>query len=558
MCESRLFSTAYGTFFLKWLFVAVYFLAVSSLTNSKKTQSYTPQWVTCPKNLGVLLSSSHPWPVSSAERHYLNRINITGFNTTHFLSGAVSNGEKAGYTLPNFAFTIAGGGNRALLYGASILDAFDSRNPQAEAARTGGILQLANYAAGLSASSWLLAGWATNDYERVSSLVHTVWSSAFEREYMDWGQFKKLPHCFREVRRKKKAGFPVSIVENNNSERNKNPVFSSLRNSQSYLESTFPFPILISTSRKGEGEDLDLDGPIYEFTPEDFNVWHNDLNASIPMEYLGSRFSSASGAAVKCARGFDNTGFIMVSKLIDGRNPKRYFWSDLADFFVKGKMYEALVPNPFEGLGRGLTPGSGFADSEKEELLLTDGAMVQENLPIIPLLKPSRKLDVIIAVDGSVNGRSAGDVEALGYPNGSALYQAYRRTQKPGYQGLSFPRISNTSEPESFIVPGYNKRATFFGCGEQVPLVVYLPNYFVSHTTNQTTTQAIYSREEIDGFLENGFYIATQTNQNQRTNKDWPVCLACALVDHQNIRNNVTRTEECTKCFQKYCAGGFL
>ncbi|CAH7669566.1 lysophospholipase catalytic domain-domain-containing protein [Phakopsora pachyrhizi] len=525
MCESRLFSTAYGTFFLKWLFVAVYFLAVSSLTNSKKTQSYTPQWVTCPKNLGVLLSSSHPWPVSSAERQYiekkaknsiqlwssyLNRINITGFNTTHFLSGAVSNGEKAGYTLPNFAFTIAGGGNRALLYGASILDAFDSRNPQAEAARTGGILQLANYAAGLSASSWLLAGWATNDYERVSSLVHTVWSSAFEREYMDWGQFKKLPHCFREVRRKKKRDFRLTKKKsfwgryislrflNNNSERNKNPVFSSLRNSQSYLESTFPFPILISTSRKGEGEDLDLDGPIYEFTPEDFNVWHNDLNASIPMEYLGSRFSSASGAAVKCARGFDNTGFIMgassnVFSYQDGRNPKRYFWSDLADFFVKGKMYEALVPNPFEGLGRGLTPGSGFADSEKEELLLTDGAMVQENLPIIPLLKPSRKLDVIIAVDGSVNGRSAGDVEALGYPNGSALYQAYRRTQKPGYQGLSFPRISNTSEPESFIVPGYNKRATFFGCGEQVPLVVYLPNYFVSHTTNQTTTQAIYS-----------------------------------------------------------------
>lgn len=60
-------------------------------------------------------------------------------------------GSIAGETIPNVAFALSGGGNRALLYSASLLDAFDSRNPEAMKAKTGGILQLSNYATGLSA-----------------------------------------------------------------------------------------------------------------------------------------------------------------------------------------------------------------------------------------------------------------------------------------------------------------------------------------------------------------------------------------------------------------------
>jgi lysophospholipase len=38
-------------------------------------------------------------------------------------------------------------------------------------------------------------------------------------------------------------------------------------------------------------------------------------------------------------------------------------------------------------------------DSNSETLLLADGAMAQENLPLFPLLQPSRKVDVILAFD---------------------------------------------------------------------------------------------------------------------------------------------------------------
>ncbi|KAI8456205.1 lysophospholipase [Phakopsora pachyrhizi] len=542
---------------------------------TEKSGDYSPTWVSCPKNLSVFLPSEYPWPVSSAEQDYvsfkaknsmqlwvdyLSRTNLASFNITDFLRSAESKGVQAGVTLPNVAFSISGGGNRALLYGASILDAFDSRNPQALTAGTGGILQLANYAAGLSASSWLLGGWASADHGRLSYLLESGWTSAFDRGYMDWKRFKSLPRHFFEVRRKKKAGFPVSIVEDDFNH-GKSIDFSSVRNKPSYLKRSFPFPILVSTSRKAEGEPLNLESPTYEFTPEDFSVWHNSLNASIPLQYLGSKFSSYNGNAFKCAEGFDNIGSyhgllnlltLAFTKLLTS------IWIDIVNLFVSGRMYEALVPNPFKGLGAGLVPGSGFVDSETDELLLADGAMAEESLPLYPLLKPSRNVDVIIAVDSTVNSRPSDVADVPGYPNGSSLHQTYARVQLPDYQGHKFPKIPDTNNPEGFVNLGYHQRATFFGCGEDVPLVVYLPNYFVTHTTNQSTMQAVYHESEIEGFLVNSFYIATQTSPTSKTNTtDWSVCLACALVDHQNTRNQVPRTNQCTECFKKYCAGGF-
>jgi lysophospholipase len=78
-------------------------------------------------------------------------VNLTGFDVKDFLKNSTRDGQVAGRNLPNIAFSLSGGGNRALLYAASIMDAFDSRNPQANEARTGGVLQLANFASGLSA-----------------------------------------------------------------------------------------------------------------------------------------------------------------------------------------------------------------------------------------------------------------------------------------------------------------------------------------------------------------------------------------------------------------------
>jgi lysophospholipase len=81
---------------------------------------------------------------------YLQNVNLEDFNINDFLQSAKENGGVAALTLPNIGFALSGGSMRALCFSGSILDSFDSRNEQANEARVGGILQLANYAVGVS------------------------------------------------------------------------------------------------------------------------------------------------------------------------------------------------------------------------------------------------------------------------------------------------------------------------------------------------------------------------------------------------------------------------
>ncbi|KAA1092492.1 hypothetical protein PGT21_004858 [Puccinia graminis f. sp. tritici] len=549
-------------------------------------KSYAPEKISCPASLSVSISSTYPWPTSSAEQAYISskttkslktwedylcRVNLTGFDVKEFLKNSTRDGQVAGRNLPNIAFSLSGGGNRALLYAASIMDAFDSRNPQANEARTGGVLQLANFASGLSASSWLLASWGNANFIRFPELADNAWHSAFTHGYFSWKRMKHYPHHYRDLRKKKKAGFHVSVVDIwgrilsknllNDPDVGRTLTLSSLRSKSEYVEQSVPFPILVTTSRKQEGADLDLDSPIYEFTPEDINVWHPTLNATFPIEYLGSKAGAVTNKATECVTGFDNLGFLMgassnIFSYQDGKKISKSMLAGLASMFVKGRFYEALVPNPFMGQGMGPAPGTGYPDGERDELLLADGAMAQESMPLFPLLQPSRMVDVILAVDSSVDGRAFDNPNQKGYPNGTSLYRTSMKLQQEGYRGFKFPEVPETYKHTTFTDRGYHRRPTFFGCDKDVPLVVYIPNHFVTKDTSQSTMQAVYKKEDIKGFFENGFYVATQTHSSQN-DTEWPSCLACALVDRQNTRNGMQRTPQCISCFTRYCASGF-
>ncbi|KAA1093627.1 hypothetical protein PGTUg99_010716 [Puccinia graminis f. sp. tritici] len=178
--------------------------------------------------------------------------------------------------------------------------------------------------------------------------------------------------------------------------------------------------------------------------------------------------------------------------------------------------------------------------------------MAQENLPLFPLLQPSRKVDVILALDATVNGHAFDAPNVDGYPNGTALYQTYLKLQNPDFQNYPFPEIPNSLK-NNFVSGGYNKRPTFFGCKmESGPLIIYLPNYFASHRTDMKTLQTDFTGDEIDGFFKNSFLIATQKNSTLN-DPEWPECLACALIDKQQKRLNNPRTPQCIRCFKKYC-----
>ncbi|PLW19858.1 hypothetical protein PCANC_05920 [Puccinia coronata f. sp. avenae] len=513
--------------------------------------NYEPSRVRCPPGLRVRVADQYPWPISPGEYNYtsgkakksilqwesyLRQLRLQDFNITQFLESAVREGGAPGETLPNIAFATSGGGDRALLFSASMLDAFDLRNKEAVEARTGGILQLANYVTGLSAGAWLLTSWATANFERMPKLNSTVWGLNQQKGYLSWKLLRVLPKHILEALRKKMAGFDISFVDVwgrilstqyiDDPEDGKGILFSAIKETPSYKAREFPLPILTSLSRRSSGELITLQSPIYEMTPEDFSVWHPGLNASIPMEYLGSQMSFGKGEAISCVKGFDNAGFLMgvssnVFSFQDGSNQNPNLGEKFANALIKGKFYEALIPNPFYGQNSGLPSGSGgFVDSNSETLLLADGAMAQENLPLFPLLQPSRKVDVILAFDATVNGFAFDAPNVDGYPNGTALYKTYLKVQDPEFRNYPFPKIPN-SLTNKFVAGGYNKRPTFFGCDkEDGPLIVYLPNYFASHRTDMRTMKTDFTGDEIDGFFKNSFLIATQKNRTTNNKRD--------------------------------------
>ncbi|CAH7684851.1 lysophospholipase catalytic domain-domain-containing protein [Phakopsora pachyrhizi] len=501
-------------------------------------------------------------------RDYLTRVNLTDFDVDSFLSLAQSKGGIPAETLPNLGIAASGGGARALCVGGSILDAFDSRNKRSVDARVGGILQLSNYLACVSGGCWLAGNWATSNFPSIKSLRQNTWRLTEDNDLWDWNIAKHYPKVYKVVKKKKKAGFPVSIVDawgrlvsrhfiedpsTKDPKTGQGVLFSSIRATNAYKNREAPFVIAVATSRPGTKQAFRKDSPEYEFTPEDFAIWHPLLNATLPMQYLGSPPPPSDPRSGTCVNGFDNAGFIMgISSNIfsqgdEPKGKKKHVLVKAIDLFVDDDDFEGKVPNTFKGLSKAVGPdGLEFQDNSKDTLLMADSGFISKNLPIHSLVVPHRKLDVIIASD-SVR-------EVFCIPNGTALFSAYSQTKLPGYEGYRFPKIPDSING-TFANLGYNKRPTFFGCNAPppTPIIVYIPNYFSVAKTDVATGTATFTNDQLDGFFENGFAIATQS-KGTTVDPEWPACLACALIDRQVLRSSAQRTSQCKKCFEKYCA----
>ena len=73
--------------------------------------------------------------------------------------------------LPTLGIATSGGGHRAAIFGAGVLNALDGRNRTAAHAGTGGLLQSATYLAGLSGGSWLVSSLSQADFPTIPDLV---------------------------------------------------------------------------------------------------------------------------------------------------------------------------------------------------------------------------------------------------------------------------------------------------------------------------------------------------------------------------------------------------
>lgn len=122
----------------------------------------------------------------------------------------------------------------------------------------------------------------------------------------------------------------------------------------------------------------------------------------------------------------------------------------------------------------------------------------------------------------------------------------------------SFPAVPDSKA--DFVAQKLTKRPSFFGCDESdgSPLVLYLANTAPlgqTAVTNPSTWQFTYTNNAIQAMIDQSFDIATQGMPVSGTQKDaeWPVCLACAVVDRARAKAGTPRTGACETCMARYC-----
>ncbi|OSX65636.1 hypothetical protein POSPLADRAFT_1134437 [Postia placenta MAD-698-R-SB12] len=502
-------------------------------------------------------------------------------------------GER-GY--PHFGIATSGGGYRAAIFGAGVLNTLDGRNASSVQAGTGGLLQAATYLAGLSGGSWLVTSLAQANFPTLPELIFAP-SAASTDSFGGWlTQYDLLEpgnssvavdayvlELVEEIMGKHVAGFPVTVSDVwartlsrhfvNGTDANDfwddalphgaGLTFSAIAKLDTFANYAQPFPIIVTDSLSPNGNEsnvfnetdivIPLTNPIYEINVFEFGSFDPTLAAFTPTEYLGSPNDSL------CATNFDQLCFIeaMSSNEFNTYNtsvtlaasPIAAVLELLTDLIPESgiELDVSLVPNPFYGVAP-----STYIDSKETLLQLVDGGEDGEVVPFMPLLVKARNVEVIFAID------AAADTEDNWTAGLSAIATQDRMTFFPGtYAFPPVPPLEST-----FLAHNLTKRPTFFGCESTAesgePLVIYLANggppLGQPPLTNTSTSQFVYSADEIDGMLSQAFDVATQ-GIPEGLEKDalWPACLACAVVDRSRRRERIERSGVCESCMERYC-----
>lgn len=192
---------------------------------------YAPANVTCPETRPSIRSASKLSPnetawqqvrlnsTTQAMKDFFSAVKIADFDAVKFLNGAAA-GQP-----PNVAIAVSGGGYRAMLTGAGVVKAFDSRSDgQSAPASTGGVLQSSTYLAGLSGGSWLVASIYANNFTTISALQDDAAGEAWQlgrsiTEGPSSGPFGSmntstyLMNVVEQVNEKAKAGFNTTVTD---------------------------------------------------------------------------------------------------------------------------------------------------------------------------------------------------------------------------------------------------------------------------------------------------------------------------------------------------------
>lgn len=122
----------------------------------------------------------------SAYSDYLSNVqSALSSNVTlpHYVTSILSSTNVS--ALPRLGIAASGGGYRATIAGAGELNALDGRNATSAEVGTGGLLQAADYLAGLSGGSWLVTSLSQAGFPTIRELAFGIgewggWNALFD------------------------------------------------------------------------------------------------------------------------------------------------------------------------------------------------------------------------------------------------------------------------------------------------------------------------------------------------------------------------------------------
>jgi len=169
---------------------------------------YAPSVAICPLTPLVRIADS----ISSNEASYIkSRKNNADTALAAWLTK--TNADFGTDNLPIVGLTSSGGGYRALLNGAGVIQAFDLRDSNDSVA---GLYQALTYQAGLSGGAWLLSSMSGNNWPTVSCLQMDLWETAFQDSALDPGQLTAglaYKAVTNDISAKAAAGFEPTLTD---------------------------------------------------------------------------------------------------------------------------------------------------------------------------------------------------------------------------------------------------------------------------------------------------------------------------------------------------------
>lgn len=586
-----------------WWLVFAAIWALVAAAGLSPSGGYAPGKVKCPENgdslllrLGDLLSASEQEWVQKREE--ITKEALEDFLETHLSDFDLDLLKNGSFRL---ATAFSGGGYRAMLVGAGELAAIDSRS--LGESPVAGLLQASTYIAGLLGGLWLLGLVAMQNWPLVEDIVDDplgpgLWNITKENGILDtsdmfglaWAvitnNYQKLITHVRfwdkpdgdgigdEIEAKEKAGFYTSAtdiwgralahqlfpsVENYFAPL----LWSDIQNTLAFYNHSMPFPLVTALARRPDSLVYDLNSPVVEFNPLEMGSFDSSINSFFPTKYLGTKVDNGEHNGT-CIGRFDNAAFVvgtsssLFNQFLDtlvcpdcDQLPGIAKWlvKNLLQRMSKQKEDIAIYnPNPFYGSEHAGSSNLSSSDS----LFLMDGGIGGEYIPLSSVMNTHRQLDTVFALDNNPGG----------WPDGSSLVNAYRRSLTYEGKSLICPYVPGE---DTFAAHNLTARPVFFGCDAKnqtdlakddviPPLVIYLANRPFEFYTNQSTLQLTYPDGEKKATVQNGFDIASQMNGT--VDSEWGTCVACALIRREQERQGQEQSDECKKCFKKYCWDG--